>query len=468
MRKESREYNYDWNLWTIVENASRAYDGFEKEYQHLLSLIPNFRGVLEAFVRHGEPGILFLKLLASYTRNCIQAYAEGRKIAASTFCFAAPILYAFDVQPLILEPWSVFGTVILQRGTGEFMDYCCELGFTETSCSSQRGALGAYLAGLGVDIDFIICDSPGICDTNANSFSFASAYLDIPFFQLNFPPTLTDERARRYHRQDFHSLIEFLEKQTGKKLDLSRLSQIIEHVKRQDELAIELMELQRLIPCPMPPIYDLFLYSGRFLMSGTSEYSELLEAMLAVTRKNSRLGIAGTTSTREKARGLFCYIDHYTTDVRFWDWLDSHEISHMGSILYNFWQADNPQAHSKEEQGYCIDDHSLEGMIDSLADQVSRMPMVKSIRGPYDAPGMWLDDTLGAASLLKTDFVVYIGTMGCRNTWGMVKPFTRDLERYGIPCLVLYADAFDDRIQSWEAITDRMDEFMKLRRIGAH
>jgi len=59
MRKETKEYNFDWNMWTILENASKTADGFRKEYETLLNYIPNYRNVLDAFVRHGEPGILF-------------------------------------------------------------------------------------------------------------------------------------------------------------------------------------------------------------------------------------------------------------------------------------------------------------------------------------------------------------------------------------------------------------------------
>jgi len=465
MKKETREYKFDWNIWTILENASKTADGFSKEYETLLTYVPHFRNVLDAFVRQGEPGILFLKLLARYTRDCVRAHDEGRKTAGVTFCFATPILYAFNIQPVALEPWSVLGTVVLKRGTAEFLDYCCELGFTETSCSSQRGSLGAYLAGQATGLDFVIYDSPGICDTNANSFSFAAAYLDIPFYQLNYPYTLTDERATEYHRADFRGLISFLEKQTGNKMDMAKLHAVMRESKRQDELTCELMDLQRIRPCPMPPIYELMLYGGRFMMNGTQEYTQLLESMVAHTKKRAAAGLAGTTSGKERARGLFCYIDHYTTDARLWNFLDRLEISHMGSILFNFWQKDSVHAVGREDEGYRLQDGSLDEIIDSLAEQMSRMPMVKQIRGPYDAPGMWLDDTLNAVNIMKPDFVVYMGTMGCRNTWGMVKPFVRDLERRGIPALYLYADSFDDRVQSWETVADKISEFLTLRGI---
>ncbi len=465
MRREVMEYDYDWNMWTIMENASKSHDGTLKEYKILLEQVPHFRGVLDAIIRHGEPGILLLKMIADYLKNIVTAHERGKKVAFTTYCYAPPILYAMDMVPLSVEPMTVFGTFILERGTAEYLDYSCEVGFTETSCSAQRGALGAYLAGLGVKPDLVVCDSAGICDTNANSFAFASAYLDIPFFQLDYPPTLTDDRASLYQREDFRKMISFIEEHTGNKLDQDRLKQILLEIRRQDELISELTELQTIVPNPVPVVYILFMYGGNFLMGGTMEYTKMLEYMVDKAKENADKGIAGTASGKEKARGLFCYIDHYTTDLRFWDWLDNNDISHLGSILSLFWQDGAAYSVGKEDETYKVDPTNLDTMLDSLADLGSRRPMVKSIRGPYDAPGMWLDDTLGAAKLLKADFVVYIGTIGCRNTWGMVKLLANDLEREGIPTLVLYADAFDDRVQSWEAVVDKMNEFLHLRKI---
>jgi len=467
MKRETSEYCYDWMVWSILDHAAKSTDGTRKEYESLLKLVPHFCDVLDTFVKHGEPGIRFLKMIAEYTSMCVTAPSQGKKIALTTFCLASPILYAFDVVPVMLEAMTVLGTIVLKRGTGEYLDYCCEVGFTETSCSAQRGSLGAFLAGLAVRPDFIICDTPGVCDTNANSFSFASAFLDIPFFQLNYPPTITDDRASNYQRQDFKNLILFLEQHTNTTLNETRLRDIIDEVRRQDQLACEIIDLMRLRPSPVPGIYDLMLYGGRFMMGGTKAYTDLLESMLEVARQNADSGLAGTSSKRERARGLFCYIDHYTTDARFWDWMDTQDISHLGSILFTFWHEDAPYAVNRQDEAYRIDSSNMDTMVDSLASQMSRMPMIKQIRGPYDAPGMWLDDLSGAVKLLKPDFVAYIGSMGCRNSWGMNKLLARDLEHQGIPTIILYADAFDDRVASWESIKDKMSEFMQLRRIIA-
>ena len=463
MKRETKEYNFDYNLWNILENAAKTYDGSRKEYETLLPYIYHYKDVLDEFVKQGEPGVLFLKILARYMKDCVTARERGKKVSMTTFCMAIPVLYAFGVQPIALEVWSVLGTIVLKRGTAEFLDYCCELGFTETSCSGQRGALGAYLAGLGVKPDFIICDSPGVCDTNANSFAFASAYLDLPFYQLNYPSTLTEDRSERYHREDYRGLINFLEEQTGRKLDVDKLREIIRETKKQDELACEIFEMLRLVPSPIPAVYDLLLYGGKFMMGGLPEYTELLQTMVNKAKDNMQKGIAGTTSGSEKIRGMFCYIDHYTSDARMWNFLDSKDISHLGSLLFGFWQQEMPYAKGREKEGYTIDDGSLDSMIDSLAAMNSRMPMVKQIRGPYDMPEMWRDDVMCMAQLMKPDFVAYMGTMGCRNTWGMIKLLVRDLEKAGYPTIVLYGDGFDDRVQSWESISDKISEFIHVR-----
>jgi benzoyl-CoA reductase/2-hydroxyglutaryl-CoA dehydratase subunit BcrC/BadD/HgdB len=141
---------------------------------------------------------------------------------------------------------------------------------------------------------------------------------------------------RNIHRADFRGLIKFLEEQTGRKMDMNTLRDVMRESRRQDELTCELLDLQRLKPCPMPPIYELMLYGGRFMMNGTKEYTQLLESMLEHTRQKAQEGKAGTTSGKEKSpRAVLLYRSLHHR-CRLWDFLDQRDISHMGSILFNF------------------------------------------------------------------------------------------------------------------------------------
>lgn len=463
MRPEIKEYNYDWMLWRILDPASRIADGSAKELDLAYRYVPYFKGVLDPLLREGLPGRTFLKLINKYFENLHTAHAKGKKVAITTFCFSPAICYALDVVPVTLEPLTALGGLMWKRGTFDYLDYACEMGFTETSCSSQRGALGAYLAGLGEEIDFMLCDTPGVCDTNANAFAFAAAFMDKPFYQLNYPQTLGDEDTEKYHVADYKEMIRFIEAQSGKKLDIDRLREVLKEVDKQDEFISDLEDMQRLIPNPLPAMYNLFNYVGRFLFAGMPEYTQLLKSMVDAVKANVTAGRSGLRSGKEKLRLFLCYIDHYSLNWNFWQWLDDHGISHMGSILSRGFRDNVCYTEELEGSTYSVDTSSLDTMIDSIAQMNARMPMVRSIRGPYDRPNMWLDESLATAKVFKADCIIYNGTPGCRNTWGMVKPFAREVEKHGYPVHIMYSDAFDDRIESWEATKERLDEFFKVR-----
>jgi hypothetical protein len=463
MRAELKEYNFDWMMHRGVTAASKAADGTPKERELLLRYAPYFRGSLEAILGEGEPGAAFLKMMAKFFDNLLTAHKQGKKIAATTFCFSPAILYAVDAVPVTFEILSALAGMMWKRGAFDYLDFGCEVGLTETSCSSQRGALGAYFAGMAEELDFLVCDTPGVCDTNANAFAFASSYLEKPCYQLNYPQKLHDGRTSRYQVDDYQVLIKFLEEQTGNKMDYDRLKAVLLEVEKQDTIIADMEDMQMAVPCPVPPLYNMFIYAGRFICSGLPEYTLALEKMREVVRKNVDAGVCGLKSKIEKRRLYLCYIDHYTVDMAFWKWLDDKGISHLGSILSKTFMEGTAYTKDLEGSAYKMDTSSEAAMLNSIAQLNARLPMVRSIRGPYDQPNMWLDETIAVARAYKADCIIYNGTPGCRNTWGMVKPFARDLEKMGYPTFIMYDDAFDDRVESWENTKARLEEFFSVR-----
>ncbi len=467
MRKETREYNLDWVYWSVFDNASKMHAGTEKEYQVLRRHLPHLDDILRIVTARGEVGTAFLEMVAKYLKNLLTAKERGKTVAMGTAVFSPAILCAMDIEFIAIEIQSVMGGLLWEDRASDYLDYCIEAGFTETSCSAQRATLGAYLAGLGVEPDFIIINLAGSCDSNANSFAFTASYLDKPYYQLDTPPDLTSDRASEYQRKDFESFIAFLEEQSGKPLDHDRLYEVLEEVRIQDELFGELEELQFLSPNPMPPEYYFFTYVAIFTFSGSKEATRVMRMMVEDVRKNAEKGASGLASGKEKSRGLFCWIDHFTTGMRFWQMLDRNGITHLGNILGRCWNenAPLPKHLGNKKESYRIRTGSLDEMIDTMARINARMPMSKSLRGPYDSPNMWLEDNLALAKMYNVDFVAYNGSPGCRNSWGVVKLFVREMEKHGFPVHVMYGDAFDDRVQSWEATEARFEEFLKVRRL---
>lgn len=463
MRPEIKEYNYDRLMGDTLKTAARLATCSEKEREYTYRYIPEYRETTRTFFNMGEPGILLLKMLDTYYDNLLTAKDQGKTIVATTFCNSPAILHAMGLVPATFEILTAVGGMLWKRGMFEYMDYCVEVGMPETSCSSQRGFLGAYLAGLTERIDLIVCDTPGVCDTNANAFAFASTYLDKPYFQLNYPSSIGDQRSQQYHIDDYKAMIRFLEEHTGRTLDYDRLGGIIEEIDRQDALIADLEDMLLMVPSPVPPLFNVAVYAGRFTFSGRPEYTELLECMVRIAKENAEAGRSGITSGEEKLRVYMCYIDHYTVDLNYWNYLDEKGIAHMGSILSKNFREGNEYVRDMPGSSYGTDTSSPEAMLDTIAQMNARLPMVRSIRGPYDKKGMWLEESLACAKLYQADCVVYNGTPGCRNTWGMVKPFARDMERQGFPVHIMYGDAFDDRVESWEASRERLDEFFHVR-----
>ncbi|MDA8141011.1 MAG: 2-hydroxyacyl-CoA dehydratase family protein [Desulfobacteraceae bacterium] len=463
MRPALKEYPLDLLFARTFQVAQKLGRSTEKERAILLQSVPYVSGLLGPILSIGQPAITFLELMADYYGNLINAKKEGKKVVMTTFCFDPTIFYAFgNLVPVTLEVGTVITSILWKRGSFDFMDFCTEVGFSETGCSSQRGTMGAYLSGAGVEIDLVAVNMGGVCDTNSNAYSFAAQYLNKPFYGLDYPSELTPDEVTDYHHKDYRALIRFLEEHGQCRFDIDRLRELLEEKKIQDELTNELEEMQRLVPNPLPGIFHLLIYAARYTNSGSKKFTRMLREMVEVVRDNATNGRSGMGQT-EKCRALLFYIDNFSFNVGMFDWLARHQVSHMGSMLSRFFPDNAPYRRDVSGTCFSIDTRSLDTMIDTLADINARMPMTRTIRGPYDAPNMWLEDSLSLAKIYKADCCVYNGTPGCRNTWSNVKLIARDLEKHGYPTHLVYADAFDGRVESWEATAMRMEEFFKIR-----
>ena len=94
-----------------------------------------------------------------------------------------------------------------------------------------------------------------------------------------------------------------------------------------------------------------------------------------------------------------CYIDHYTVDMNFYEYMEERGIAHTGSILTRNFRDGNPYVQDLPDNAYHVDTSSPEAMLDTLSQMNARMPMVRSIRGPYDRPR----HVAGRIPCLRTD-----------------------------------------------------------------
>lgn len=443
--------------------AGKIYGSTPKEMALLLKHIPYVNGLLGPLLSLGKPARTFIEIYGDYYTSLITAKQHGKKVAMTTFCFDPILLYAFDnIVPITLEVGTVVSSLLWKRGSFDYMDYCTEVGFSETGCSSQRGTMGAYLAGVGAEIDMVAINMGGVCDTNANAYAFAAQYLKKPFYALDYPSELTPDEVTDYHHKDYRALIAFLEEHGKCKFDVDRLRELLEEKRKQEHLMDEIEEMQRLVPNPVPGIFHLLIYAARYTFSGRKKFTRMLREIVEHVKENAVNGVSGLGAP-EKSRAFFFYIDSFAFNIGMFAWLQKNQISHMGSLLSRTFSETSPYRSNVPGTTFSINTQSLDTMIDTLADINARMPMTRTIRGPYDAPNMWLEDSLSIAKMYNADCCIYNGTPGCRNTWSNVKLIMRDLEKHGYPTHLVYADSFDGRVENWETTAMRLDEFFKIR-----
>ncbi len=469
MRPEIKEYNWDWMVASMVDVAANLDRSSPKEIDYALRYLPYFKDIMSAFMEMGDPAWRFLDMLNVYLKKVLSAKKDGKKVCVTTFCFCPIILESYDMAPLMVEQLTGLIAAMYKRGAHDYMDYCTELGFSETGCSSQRGMLGAYMAGLGEDVDLVVGSMGGVCDSNSNAYAFASERLEVPFYNMNYPAEITGQDVWEYERKDYRAMMAFVEKATGNKLDQDRLRQLLLEKQKQDELINRIEEMQILIPCPLQPSHLMLLYAGNLMCPGWPEYTAMLESILKQVQENVKKGLSGSADGVEKNRTFFFYIDHTGLSLSFWTWLEEQGISHLGGVPSRTFSDTAPYANGMEPGSvYHIDTKDLDSMIDSLIGINATMPMSRTIRGPHDAPHMWLADTLKLAEMYGADSCVYAGTPGCRNTWSNVKLMARELEKAGYPTHIMTSDTFDIRVESFETTSARLEEFYHLRGLITH
>ncbi len=147
MRSEIKEYNYDWMLGSLLKVAADIGNSPEKEIQYLLKYIPYFSGALNVLLRVEEVGFRFIRMLSRYFENVLSATQNNRKLAAITFCLSPALFHAMNVVPVTLEVVTGLAGLLWKRGAYDYLDYGCELGFTETSWSCLAAILSRRCTG---------------------------------------------------------------------------------------------------------------------------------------------------------------------------------------------------------------------------------------------------------------------------------------------------------------------------------
>jgi benzoyl-CoA reductase/2-hydroxyglutaryl-CoA dehydratase subunit BcrC/BadD/HgdB len=210
-----------------------------------------------------------LQILRGFYRNHVKKFyedahratAEGKPVAWIASTFPVEMLLAMDIFPVWPENYA--SLCAARRVSVRLCEIAESKGFSKDLCSYARCVIGSLFEkgdlpeGGMPRPDFLVA-STGACDTHFKWFQFVSRHFKVPMFLLDVPYNIggaDSEHLEKAHVEFYVSrleeLIDFLERQTGRKLDRERLRETIALSDRTSQLWMEIQNYRKTIPTPM-------------------------------------------------------------------------------------------------------------------------------------------------------------------------------------------------------------------------
>ncbi|MEJ2739650.1 MAG: 2-hydroxyacyl-CoA dehydratase family protein, partial [Dehalococcoidia bacterium] len=206
-------------------------------------------------------------------KECLEAKEQGKTVAYTFInCAYDEIIRAMDRVPMWTENYA--GICGAKRDAQRFLERAEAEDLSRSLCTYALCGLGfdAWREELGemppdspwggqVRPDLMLGSGQMICDPRNKWYQAAQHYMpDVPMYDLGLPYPLYEEDYDyeevqgyyvKYIVEQLRGLVEFLEYHTGRKMDWSRLSELIDLTDRTWNMVIDAYELRKAIPCPM-------------------------------------------------------------------------------------------------------------------------------------------------------------------------------------------------------------------------
>jgi hypothetical protein len=382
----------------------------------------------------------------AYLDKICQAKAQGKKQVFIPFNCSPEIFYAMDMVPIGVEIMNTMG-VNLEEGINQYLDLSVERGLPDTMCTAQRGLVGMLEAGIVESPDLLVNGALGSCDPNSKVFEYISekfgipvCYLDIPFYH--------DQRALDYYTVQYKKLVGVLEEYSGNKLDEDRLREVCELSNRSTELILEISDLKRNIPNPVPNQYNLNHLATKLTMSGTPEAVAFYETALEVCEE--LLAKGAHVRPQENIRLMMIYTGVYFDNIIHLWFQEEVGVSYVMDLLLFY------------DSFPIIDTTNVDTMLEGLAKGMFNLPMTRQLKGEWNMPTNWLQDVLFYVDTYKADCLVFTGHSACKQVWGIYRLVADEVRRQlGTPSLRLEADGWDSRATPMSVIQQQLSDFFE-------
>jgi len=384
------------------------------------------------------------EIMTNYYIDAKTAEQTGKKVAWITSGGPVEFLIAMDVIPVYPENHgAMIGASKMGIGLCEKAE---EMGYSRDLCSYARSDIacaqtnGGPIGGLPKP-DFLVCCN-NICGTVMKWYEVQARAYNVPLFILDTPfiHTTFSDAAKKYVINQTNEYIEFLEKQTGKKMDYDKMLEVSRLAVKGLRLWQEVLDTAAHKPAPMTA-FDAFFHLALIVtLRGTQIAVDYYQQLVDEMKQRIRDGIAMVPN--EKYRLLWDNLPVWYKTKWLSDKFASHNACLVGDTYTSAWSGvlDLIDENNFIETGSVAYSSvyinvSLDQMFETLEKLIKK----------YDVDGLVMHSNRSCKPY----------SLGQYDLQKMV------MKKLKIPTLMLEADMVDERSFSESQIETRIDAFME-------
>jgi len=340
------------------------------------------------------------------------------------------ILNSMNVSGMFVE---FFGAMLSGAGISRtYFELAESKGYSTDSCSYHRTIIGAAMDGLIPEPDVLIGASIP-CNGGVKALKRIGEIFNKEVFILNIPIEVTS-KSIDYLVDQYEQMIDYIEENTGRKLDYDKLKQTIKYNNQAREYLIEVNDLCKNVPSPSIS-NDLKNFIMYILLLGTKEGVEVAKNY----RDEFQYRINNKLFPKEKYRLLWIQNRiQFKTDLintleeRFGANVVIDELNHI-------WWDELDESDPLRSLAYRMMTHPLVGPVERRLKVLTQLAKEYKVNGAIN-PAHW----------------------GCRQSGGARVLFKEALQNVGIPLIHLDVDCVDERNYSHGQILTRLEAFMEM------
>lgn len=382
------------------------------------------------------------KLIDGFYNDVFTAEERGVPVAWLTVCVPLEVIRGMGILPFYPESYAAYCSA--RRITEDLIAIAEAKGYATDLCAYAKTTFGSMISGKGpfgpMPRPSVLISSNNQCGTVINWWRAVGRYYGVPCFFIDAPRVKREptDSELRYIESQLHSMVGYLEAQTGRKLHESIFQEVMDLSNQALDLYVRILRLRRHRPAPYSA-GDIFTHIFPIVtLGGTTLAVEHFQLLLdeIVSRVQRSEGITG----HERFRLLWDNIPLWHR-LDMFDYLAEKGVVVAADTYTSSWEY--PPLDTK----------------DPFKDMARRVTALYTNRG-LDYRIKWISRLIEE---YQVDGLLWHSNHSCKaDSVGQMDLITALQQRYHLPALLFEGDMADLHYYSDDQTKKKFDAFIEM------